>query len=703
MSGAPRPVETPLHMPEQPLEWSLHQLRSNGRSHFWRKICVGSLSVILTAWLAWMMYRVLNVSGVTPLEWGLLALFIVNIGWIGFAFVSACIGFLSCLFDTPDEQGTEKELTSRTAILFPIYNESVVDVFATVEATATALAEAAPDRFECFILSDTTSPEIALEEETAFQRLRESVKAGSEVWYRRRTINVARKAGNIHDFVSRWGGRYDQLVIFDADSYMSAATLVELVRRMEARPDVGLIQTVPKLISGKSVFARVQQFAASVYGPLLARGIAWWAQNEGNYWGHNAIIRTKAFADAAGLPVMPGRAPFGGHILSHDFVEAALLRRAGWKVLIAPEIGGSFEEGPQTIIDLTIRDRRWCQGNLQHSAVLARARGITLTNRLHFMIGIFSYLASPLWLVLILVGMALSLQNRFLRPEYFAGQPTLTPSWPVIDPALALSVFGFTMAILLLPKLFGVVLAIVRPGPGRKRRPVQVLSGAIGETVMSALVAPILMAAQTSSVVSILTGQDAGWTPQQRGSDGYRFKDVSRRHAFTSLLGVVLTGAALAISPVFAAWLAPATLGMIFAAPLSYVLGKQVPDESWTGRLHATQESRETPVSFASSVEARENYADLHPSSIEAMMADRQLFRRHRTLVDQHWPLNDDEIHVPLATAVARASKAETLEAYLSALSRPELMALLNSPTSLARVRRHYMPEATDALIDATP
>lgn len=703
MSGAPRPVETPLHMPEQPLEWSLHQLRSNGRSHFWRKICVGSLSVILTAWLAWMMYRVLNVSGVTPLEWGLLALFIVNIGWIGFAFVSACIGFLSCLFDTPDEQGTEKELTSRTAILFPIYNESVVDVFATVEATATALAEAAPDRFECFILSDTTSPEIALEEETAFQRLRESVKAGSEVWYRRRTINVARKAGNIHDFVSRWGGRYDQLVIFDADSYMSAATLVELVRRMEARPDVGLIQTVPKLIGGKSVFARVQQFAASVYGPLLARGIAWWAQNEGNYWGHNAIIRTKAFADAAGLPVMPGRAPFGGHILSHDFVEAALLRRAGWKVLIAPEIGGSFEEGPQTIIDLTIRDRRWCQGNLQHSAVLARARGITLTNRLHFMIGIFSYLASPLWLVLILVGMALSLQNRFLRPEYFAGQPTLTPSWPVIDPALALSVFGFTMAILLLPKLFGVVLAIVRPGPGRKRRPVQVLSGAIGETVMSALVAPILMAAQTSSVVSILTGQDAGWTPQQRGSDGYRFKDVSRRHAFTSLLGVVLTGAALAISPVFAAWLAPATLGMIFAAPLSYVLGKQVPDESWTGRLHATQESRETPVSFASSVEARENYADLHPSSIEAMMADRQLFRRHRTLVDQHWPLNDDEIHVPLATAVARASKAETLEAYLSALSRPELMALLNSPTSLARVRRHYMPEATDALIDATP
>ena len=703
MSGTPRPVETPLHMPEQPLEWSLHQLRSNGRSHFWRKICVGSLSVILTAWLAWMMYRVLNVSGVTPLEWGLLALFIVNIGWIGFAFVSACIGFLSCLFDTPDEQGGEKELTSRTAILFPIYNESVVDVFATVEATATALAEAAPDRFECFILSDTTSPEIALEEETAFQRLRDSVKAGSEVWYRRRTINVARKAGNIHDFVSRWGGRYDQLVIFDADSYMSPATLVELVRRMEARPEVGLIQTVPKLIGGKSVFARVQQFAASVYGPLLARGIAWWAQNEGNYWGHNAIIRTKAFADAAGLPVMPGRAPFGGHILSHDFVEAALLRRAGWKVLIAPEMGGSFEEGPQTIIDLTIRDRRWCQGNLQHSAVLARARGITLTNRLHFMIGIFSYLASPLWLVLILVGMALSLQNRFLRPEYFAGQPTLTPSWPVIDPALALSVFGFTMAILLLPKLFGVVLAIVRPGPGRKRRPVQVLSGAIGETVMSALVAPILMAAQTSSVVSILTGQDAGWTPQQRGSDGYRFKDVSRRHAFTSLLGVVLTGAALAISPVFAAWLAPATLGMIFAAPLSYALGKQVPDESWTGRLLATQESRETPVSFASSVEARSNYADLQPSSIEAMMADRQLFRRHRTLVDQHWPLNDDEIHVPLATAVARASKADTLEAYLSALSKPELMALLNSPTSLARVRRHYMPEATDALIDATP
>lgn len=701
MTGAPRPVETPLHMPEQPLEWSLHQIRSNGRSHYWRKICVGALSVVLTFWLAWMMYRVLNVSGVTPLEWGLLALFIVNIGWIGFAFVSACIGVLSCLFDAQNERGVEKELTSRTAILFPIYNESVVDVFATVEATANALAEAAPERFDCFILSDSTSPETALEEEAAFQRLRSRVNASCNVWYRRRTINVARKAGNIHDFVSRWGGRYDHLVIFDADSYMSAATLTELVHRMEARPDVGLIQTVPKLIGGKSVFARVQQFAASVYGPLLSRGIAWWAQNEGNYWGHNAIIRTKAFAEAAGLPVMPGRAPFGGHILSHDFVEAALLRRAGWKVLIAPEIGGSFEEGPQTIIDLTIRDRRWCQGNLQHSAVLARARGITLTNRLHFMIGIFSYLASPLWLILILVGMALSLQNRFLRPEYFAGQPTLTPSWPVIDPALALSVFGFTMAILLLPKLFGVVLAIVRPGRGNKRRPVQVFAGAMGETIMSALVAPILMAAQTSSVVSILTGQDSGWTPQQRGSDGYSFRDVLRRHALTSVLGVVLTGAALAISPVFAAWLAPATLGMMFAAPLSYALGKQVGDGSLTGRLLATQESRDIPISFAASVEARSHYEDLQPVSIETLLADRQIFRGHRTLVDQYWPLAEDEIHVPLATAVARASKAETLDAYLSALSKPELMALLNSPTSLARVRRQYMPEFTDVLAEA--
>tara|TARA_B100000678_G_scaffold290838_1_gene304978 strand:- start:7468 stop:9570 length:2103 start_codon:yes stop_codon:yes gene_type:complete len=686
-----RPVESPLEMPEQPLSWKRRLPLGATRSRYWRKIVLVVGALALTAWLGWLMFRVLNVMGMTSLEWALLALFTINIAWIGFAFISAVAGLIVALTGRRAVlQADGSDLNSRTAILFPIYNESVRDVFATVETTARALAEAAPGKFECFILSDTVSPAIALQEEAGFLEMQKHVSDDCPVYYRRRTINIARKSGNVHDFVSRWGGRYDHVLIYDADSYMAAETLVELARRMEENPSVGLIQTVPKLIGGTSLFARAQQFAAAIYGPVLGRGIAWWSQNEGNYWGHNAIIRTKAFAEAAGLPVMPGRAPFGGHIMSHDFVEAALLRRAGWKVQIAAELPGSYEEGPQTIIDLTVRDRRWCQGNLQHTGVLARARGITGTNRLHFMIGIFSYLASPLWLVLILVGMALSLQNRFLRPEYFSSDPSLTPQWPVIDPALALSVFGVTMAILLLPKLFGVMVAVLRPRRRKRRRPVSVIVGSLVETLFSALVAPILMAAQTSSFLSIITGQDSGWSPQQRGSDGYRFRDVARRHALTTLLGLVLTITAWVISPIFAAWLAPATLGMVLAIPLSYWLGKDSAPNGLLTKLLAITEDHEPPACFTSAQAARAHYSDLKVSAPSQVIVDNAARRTHRDLVDGYWPLVGSQVHVPLATAEAKIPRAETLENYLASLDQKELMAVLNSGQTLGRINRRF-------------
>lgn len=692
-----RPPETPLNMPEQALSWSGKVGVSGARSNFWRKFVIVGAGLLMTAYLGWLMFDVLRVSGLTHLEWALLIVFIVNIGWIGFAFASAVAGFLVSLFaPVSGPSGSAAPLNSKTAILFPVYNESVRDVFATVEATATALAAAAPGKFECFILSDSVSPDVALQEEAGYQRLSLMVTEDCPVYYRRRTINLARKAGNIHDFVARWGGRYDHMLIFDADSYMEADTLVELARRMEAQPEVGLIQTIPKLIGGKSLFARAQQFAGSVYGPVLGRGISFWSQNEGNYWGHNAIIRTKAFADAAGLPVMPGRAPFGGHILSHDFVEAALLRRAGWKVRIAPDLGGSFEEGPQTLIDLSIRDRRWCQGNLQHTAVLARARGISFTNRLHFTIGIMSYLASPLWLVLILVGMALSLQNRFLRPEYFSDDPSLTPSWPVIDPALALNVFFATMAILLLPKVFGAIVTMVKGLRGGKSW--LIVPGALVETLISALVAPILMAAQTSSVFTILTGQDSGWAPQQRGSDGYRFKDVARRHAMTTLMGIVLTFAALIISPIFAAWLLPASLGMIFAIPLSYWSGKSLKEDGWLANVLATREDITPPASFTDALAVRHRYGKLASLSAERVLSEPDMAALHTRMVDTVWPLDANEVHVPLAIAEAKIARAETLDGYLLALSAKERMALLNSPNTMGRVSQRFCAPASQTV-----
>ncbi len=691
MQPGSRPPESPLAMPAQVLEArGIKSLTHGPSSHIWRKLLLVTVSILVTIWLGWLMFRVLNVLGMTALEWGMLAIFIVNVGWISFAFVSAVCGFLDALFARPPPKGEvdPSQLTSRTVILFPVYNESVRDVFATVESISNALGKLAPGSFECFILSDSNQPDVALEEEAGFDVLRERSSEACPIFYRRRTINLARKAGNVHDFVTRWGGRYDHMLIYDADSYMSAETLVAMTARMEADSELGLLQTIPKLIGGQSLFARTQQFAASVYGPVLGRGIAWWSQNEGNYWGHNAMIRVQAFAEAAGLPEIPGRAPFGGHILSHDFVEAALMRRAGWKVRIDPDIGGSFEEGPQTIIDLTIRDRRWCQGNLQHSAVLVRARGMALTSRIHFSMGIFSYLASPLWLVLILVGMGLSLQSRFLRPAYFSDNPSLTPTWPVIDAALALNVFFATLAVLLLPKAFGVIVSLIRPPEKTIMARLRLLGGAFVETLISALTAPVLMAAQTSSVLSILTGRDVGWSPQSRGSEGYAIGDVARRHALTTVLGVVLTLAALAISPVFAAWLAPATLGMMLAVPLSYYLGKYQPDTAVLARSLKTAEQANVPDCFSEALEDRLHFSKLNVANEVDLLASEDRLQHHADLVDPHWPLDGFEVHTPLALATAKIGKAQSVDAYLKALTRPERMALVNSPETLAEVSR---------------
>src|SRR6202042_2078774 len=230
---------------------------------------------------------------------------------------------------------------------------------------------------------------IWIAEEAGFLALRERTGGDARIFYRRRPRNTARKSGNIAEWMRRFGGAYQQFLILDADSLMPGETLVRLVGAMERHPDVGLAQTLPIIPGASTLFARMQQFAGRVYGPLIAHGIAWWHGAEGNYWGHNALIRTRAFAEQAGLPELRGRRPFGGHIMSHDFVEAALLRRAGWSVWMVPALAGSYEEGPPNVPDMAIRDRRWCQGNLQHMAVLP-ARGLYWLSRMHMLVGIGS-------------------------------------------------------------------------------------------------------------------------------------------------------------------------------------------------------------------------------------------------------------------------------------------------------------------------
>ena len=690
-----RPAEYPIAMPDQAFKTGPTVNHRAPKSQMWRKVIVFSLALLLAAWATIEMYNVLNVSGVTVLEKVLLAVFSLNISWIAYAFVSSTIGFLAAMAGLlPAPKATTAPATQmiagRTVVVFPIYNENVERVFATVEATAESLANA-PGRFECFILSDTNDPEIALEEEVAFERLRSRIATGSMVHYRRRTMNLHRKAGNIRDFITRWGGRYDYMIVFDADSFMERDTLIELARRMDASPATGLIQTIPQLVGGRTLFARTQQFAAALYGPVLGSGLAWWAQNEGNFWGHNAILRISALANAAGLPEIPGRAPFGGSILSHDFVEAALLRRAGWNVQIAPELGGSYEQGPPSIIDLSIRDRRWCQGNMQHMAVLLKTRGLTFTSRMHLIIGIFSYLASPLWLLFITVGMLLSLQNMFLTPEYFGEKAALFPSWPVIDSERSLQLFSATMAILFAPKLYGLVYGLASPRWRRTVGPVKTAMGVVAETLISVLLAPVMMVEQTTAVYRVFTGRDGGWNPQARESNEYTLSDTFRHHAPAIVLGVVLTVSAFAISPIFAAWLAPATIGMLLAATLSWWTGRtKSGDFALRMNLLESPEERDPPQSYLDSVASRPAYQRLSAPSLANLFSDRNLRNRRTQIVDTHWPLAHSEVHTPLAIARARANRVSTIGEYIMALEPKEKLALLNSPGDLDAVIEQY-------------
>jgi hypothetical protein len=315
-------------------------------------------------------------------------------------------------------------------------------LMARVQAVYESVVEiGAVTYFDFFILSDTTNPDIWIAEEAALLTLRDRTGGHERIFYRHRANNVARKAGNIGEWVRQFGGRYPQMLVLDADSLMTGDTIVRLVAAMESHPNVGLIQTLPMIINATTLFARVQQFAGRVYGPLFAYGLAWWHGAEANYWGHNAVLRTQAFAEYAGLPLLSGRKPFGGHILSHDFVEAALMRRGGVAIHLAPGLPGSYEEVPPSLTEYAQRDRRWCQGNLQHLAVLGTS-GLHWVSRLHLLTGMGAYLTAPMWLVFLVVGIAISLQAQFIRPEYFPPGFALFPQWPTEDSERAIWVLS---------------------------------------------------------------------------------------------------------------------------------------------------------------------------------------------------------------------------------------------------------------------
>lgn len=573
------PPESPMAMPVQSLKTgglSPKPLPTAPRGMALRRLYVIGGAALLTLVAAYHILRVLYVGGLNILEGALLGLFLFLFAWIALAFTSSLAGFVLILsrrrWRLGLKQGGElPSLDERTALLAPTYNEDPERLMAGLQAIYESVAATGQlDKFDFFILSDTTKEPIRQAEIRAFNALRERTGGHARIFYRRRKNNAERKAGNIAEWVRRFGAAYPQMLILDADSLMTGEVIVKLSGAMQRHPDVALIQTLPMIVNGQTLFARMQQFAGRVYGPVIAYGIAWWHGAESNYWGHNAIIRTRAFAEHAGLPELRGRKPFGGTVLSHDFVEAALMRRGGWALHMVPGLVGSYEEGPPSLTDMLVRDRRWCQGNLQHTAVLP-ARGLHWISRMHLMIGIGHYFTAPMWAMLMLIGLVIPLD----KVDYFSWQsirlPGFSPSayWRDQDPDRVLWVFVATMAVLLAPK-FMAYLALLTDRETRRGcgGAIRAFFSMIFETLLAALMAPVTMYLQSRGVAEVLSGKDSGWESQRRDDGSLPLSGLIRSYGGLTLFGVLIGAMAYAISPPLAAWMSPVILGLIVSIPV---------------------------------------------------------------------------------------------------------------------------------------
>ena len=563
------PDPVPLAMPDQILWPTRRRWPRLPPDVVLARLLLVACCLVGTAAFGWTLYRVLSVQQPTPLQLVFLGLSTLCFAWVSIGSSTALVGFVwLCAGRAANPLTAATADVSRpalkTALLCPVYREDPASIAAHIETMSTALEKAGlSGSFDIFVLSDTQDLDERQREHDAIEFVREQSRA--PVYVRWRTPNVDKKAGNIRDWVARYGGSYPCFVILDADSVMSTDALCRLVAIMAAHPRVGLVQTVPALVGGTTLFARLQQFAAHYYGRLLATGLAAWHGPDGNYWGHNAIIRTAAFAAAAGLPPLPGRPPLGGSIMSHDFVEAALLRRSGWEVHLAPEIDGSAEGCPPTLADLIVRDRRWAQGNLQHVRLLG-VPNLALPSRIHMATGAFAYLASGLWALTLVIGVVLAFQAKVAVPAYFGSEVSLFPKWPVFDAEKALWLFVATVIAIHLPKILGVAWALrSRVERARHGGAPRAIGGLVVESVLSMLIAPVLMVTQTSAVLSILLGRDAGWRAQRRVGAEASFGDYVRQHRWHLVFGATATAICYSISTAVLAWMSPILIGWLLA------------------------------------------------------------------------------------------------------------------------------------------
>jgi len=565
-----------------------------------------SCAFLLTGFVSMLFADLLWRTGWSASRTILLVLFVMLFLLIAIGCVHGVFGFVLRAFGdrrriTKADYRAQNLAGTSTAIVFPIYNEDIIRIYEGLRATYESLKKTGQlEHFDFFILSDSTDPDKWVEEERRWFDLIRELDALGRVYYRRRPDNEGRKSGNVRDFLDAWGRRYRYFLVCDADSVMRGETLVDLVKLMEAHPTFGLVQTVPALMNAESLFGRIQQFSNRLYAPLFIAGLNYWALNQGNYWGHNAIIRTEPFMQFCDLPQLPGNKPFGGQILSHDFVEAALLSRANWEVCLAYDLEGSYEEAPQGMIENAQRDRRWCQGNLQHGLVLF-AKGLRGVNRLHLLLGICGYLAGPLWLAFLLTFNWIHWYQKYTGLSSITVH-AFTPYLNLSGTAHAFLIFTICMVILFLPK--GLALIDLAFDTERRRAfggLARAAVSVVGETIFSTLHAPLLMLWHTRFAVTNLFGASVSWGRQKRSSDATTWTFALRRHWGHTLIGLVWGAFMWRLNPYLFWWFTPVFSGMVLSIPLSV----------WTSRrnlgararklgLFLTPEETKPPVELVS-------------------------------------------------------------------------------------------------------
>ncbi|NMT63824.1 glucans biosynthesis glucosyltransferase MdoH [Marinobacter orientalis] len=666
------------------------------RSGNWRRVAtfrrllltlfVVGQTLVACYFLLW----VLPYHGGTLVELGLLVLFALLYMWIAVGFWTALFGFVlrlvggdrHSLLKRHAGAGLEATPLARTAIIMPVYHEPVRWTLSGLKAVYQDLERSGHlDQFEFHILSDSRDPDVWLEEQATWYRLCRELGAEGRMFYRRRRVNLNFKSGNVADFLRRWGRRYRYTVVLDADSLLGADTIVRMVQLMEHEPNVGILQTAPSIINGESLFARVQQFSNRLYSTLFATGLAAIQMGDAAFWGHNAIIRVKPFMEHCGLRKLRGFGLFRGPIMSHDFVEAAYMGRAGYEVWLEPGLGSSFEESPPTLSDELSRDNRWSRGNLQHLWILLFGRRLRLAHRMALLNGVMAYMASPLWLAFLILTTVEAVQMTVASIDYFPEGQGLFPLWPEWRPEWALGLALTTLSLLFIPKFLAILDAVIHGTARQFGGVLRLLVSVLTEIVISVLLAPVRMMAHSRYVVGALLNLSLTWAGQNRT------RETTWRDAFlTQFPGMIVAAGwsafAWSLDPMFFLWSLPVAVPLILAAPTSVLLSRVGPGQAlrrW-GML-VIPEERVPPQVLEDAREARRNGSeDSVLSAVEAAVVRPRLNRLHQALARNVRRSRRAELLAPLVACCGSEGPAS--------LSRSELSQLFRDRQSLAELHQ---------------